>query len=614
MLASAWLITLACPAQENAVEPAVQTAFSSAWERLPRALREVVDGIGLARAECLDVPGEAPLEYRLAGRAAHAVYDILRHRIVVFDAGVSGTPRWSEPAPEPMALAAFLSRMADLLGVPAPVTEETLGAAWQAFVARAQAWPEWRAEPDDPSTVPLGDPRWLEQFLAAAVERSLEGRPPLEDLLLHELAHAVQLAPRDESERMRAWGTVSGWVETAEGEAADGYVAGAHRIETPMVLLRLLFGDDRAAGDFAPAPAARFATCYARSDLREDYAETVRLLATRPAELAARAPTKFLVANTIGRGASADRRAARTLWIDAARTLEWQRQLRPGIEHLLGRGDGPAIDPELAAAVLRAHRPLVEALASELGALPQPAALPGDLPAGLGGAQAIERFVFEVGGRRAMVDPGAAERWIVTALEQSFELIDYELGFEALWARDRVELRRYVVDELEPTLDPWRRWQVFRFAWADAQRVFSSAERAALASREARFLEAAGRPRLAEAVRVEAGMPSSADPGGSPVDADAVELGAARARRRLRDSRPVRPVEVLAEIPGPAYGACARVRLAVQMAQERPDTAEVWWIAARTSADEVGWAPLHASLRGLVEDALKLAPPGGDRR
>lgn len=356
------------------VEPEVRQAFAAAWRQLPSAHRQRIATLELTlqRAPALEVPADAPLAARLMGRAAHAWFSASGKTLTVTDAALRGA-RWSEPAPPRAQLASFLRGLSDVLEVELGDEPDgaALGQAWTAFVARCSGafGGEWPAD-----SAP-GDPQVLTRFLQAGVQASLGGElPGLEALLIHELGHALQLGPSGERDRVAGFAALSGWVEVKTGNPADGYVGGGWGNEDPLTLIRLLLGGRRGPGaTYAPAPGSSFPTLYARFDPREDFAECYRLALTDPEQLLRSAPAKLLALNALGWSAGVEAPPLLTT-LDP----EWSAQLLLGVEHLLGRR-APSPGTRDARAILRAARPLLEALDVPAGTRPD-FELPVDLP------------------------------------------------------------------------------------------------------------------------------------------------------------------------------------------------------------------------------------------
>ena len=103
------------------------------------------------------------------------------------------------------------------------------------------------------------------------------GEVPLEELLLHEMGHALQLESGSMSlaSRMSFWASLSGFTESKSKEPTNGFVGGMNTSEHTMVLIRLLLADDPAKvsrgsqAHYQHAPQARFVNRYTRYDLRE---------------------------------------------------------------------------------------------------------------------------------------------------------------------------------------------------------------------------------------------------------------------------------------------------------------------------------------------------------
>lgn len=370
------------------VEPEIRADFEKAKELLPEVIRDRTRDVKLERREDLGIGKEMPLEYRLLSRAAYASFNVLSRSITVYDAGATGKPEWKDSAPSPEQVAKFLAQVSDLLGVKAPAggDDPALQPAWTSFVTKVYSWEEKKVPDPVP---PIGDPVVWNQFLEHGVWRAMGGKVDRVPMLVHEFAHAVQLESEITSmmSRMKYWAALSGFVEARSGDPADGFAGGKNKTENAMVLIRLLLSDDPAAvkrgesADYEVAPDATFVNRYARYDLREDYAESFRLMIFEPGRLAKEAPGKFLYLNALGWNARLDLGKPGPMWYSGE---ELERFLpkddrKKVFEQLFGRdGKGLGLSKEALVAVLRAHQ---EELTSDDLPEPSPAQeLPGDLP------------------------------------------------------------------------------------------------------------------------------------------------------------------------------------------------------------------------------------------
>jgi len=403
-------------------DPSSAQALESARARLPERLRARVEGVEVVRRPDLGVPDAAPLDLRLFGRGALAFFDTSEGVVVVTDAGASGVATWAGPAPSADDVEVFLARIAPALD-PADGSALDAVARWERFRDHVSAWAGRPLEGD------LGDVRVLDAFLAEAPWRALGGRVPLEALLLHELAHAVQLAGDDFQARVLAWSAVTGWRERRDGSIADG-VAGQWLSERPVALVRLLLDGPRGDSEYEPGGAADGVSPYALFDPREDFAEAARAMSYAPREFAAAHPARFMAINATGWVADLDASEPGPLWRGAedlgaeamAATVE------RGAREILARwaeseGD---VDPAAFAAVLDAHAAWIPPdLVEPSGGA---AAVARDLPPSI--AAAADRAAFRVADGSRRTGPAEAVRACVDrAAVRHADLVAYTEGF-----------------------------------------------------------------------------------------------------------------------------------------------------------------------------------------
>jgi len=325
-------------------EPRICDDLEAALALLPAALRDKVKDLVIvrdARGPCQDRCPD--LASALMSDGALAFYRVGRHELHVLDATLEGA-RWRGAAPTDEAIRVYV----DALGLP----------DWAALVARLRARPCVTL----PADVPEGASVVFEQIVRCGAPILLGHDVPRRDLLLHELGHAVLLAEKDESARVRAWGTLSGWRARAEDKRADGYVGGFFASELPIVASRLALGLPRGDDSRYLPTLGGLPTGYAGFDPMEDYAESLRLALTEPVALGRASPAKLLV---LGAGA-----------IDLTRP-DLRPFLGPGARALLAAG----VDPGLAMETLRAHAGAFATEPALLDALHDPRPLPP--PAGL---------------------------------------------------------------------------------------------------------------------------------------------------------------------------------------------------------------------------------------
>ncbi|MBK8974596.1 MAG: hypothetical protein IPM29_01595 [Planctomycetes bacterium] len=599
------------------VEPQVRAAFAAACDALPAPLRARLGPVTMVRSSDPGVPATAPLAQRLLGRGAHALFDLATNRVVVFDAALRG-PRWGAPPPDAPSLATFLAALADLLGVAAPTPGDaaSITAAWRAFAARVAAWPEARGRGIAADCAP-GDAAFLDGFLAVAVDRSLGGTPPLDQLLLHELAHAVQLIGDDYAERTAQWATLDGWVRVSDGAPTDGVVGGMFTMEDPLVLIRLLLDGTRGdAAHFAPSASARFVNRYGRFDPREDFAECVRLLVYDPARLWAVAPAKLLVVDALGWQGSRDADAPGPSRFGPGEllALAGPAPLADAVRRLCAPAAAePRADPRVVLAALRAHRAVLAAI--ELPAGSAPPSLPDDLPPPVRDACASVHVSVPIDAERSLGPPRDAvvASW-ERALRRWLELHEFELRVRVALVEDAAECRRLCTDTVAGEVDAARRLTAFRIVWAAARARLDSDERARLARGEVAFQRAAGRPALARAIELETGLGGARDGETAPAGAapwDAIELGAALAADLTARGRLAQARAVASAMPGSTYGALRRVEALLALV-DRGDRDALE--GAAEAARACSFPELRSELLARVARAMRSAGRDDDAR
>lgn len=386
-----WLLALglagsALGQEKQVIEPVLREAFEGALKRLPAALKAEIGDVKLKRATDMGVPPKFPLEVRLLNRAAYASFNIGKRELTVYDAGAKNQPLWSEDGPSQIEVAKLLAGVADVMGVKAPKDGEDphFQPAWAEFVKRVYSWRGDKA----PTSVPaVNDKEVWNRFLGDGVWRLLGGEVTMEQLMVHEFGHALQLDMKVQMAKMTFWSELSGVTESKNKEPADGYVGGMQQMENTMVLIRLLMTDTPGTmsrgeiADYQLSSKARLLNRYARYDLREDYAESFRMMTYNPARLAKEAPEKFLYLNALGWNARLDLKNSGPLWYSGEEFEKYlpKSKRKELFARLLGKeGNGPDLSPVPLAAILRAH-------AGELAAedLPAPfpvVEIPGDLP------------------------------------------------------------------------------------------------------------------------------------------------------------------------------------------------------------------------------------------
>lgn len=579
---------MATQPQPVALEPEVVAAHARALGHFPAFLRARLADIPIERRESYAVPDDAPLASRLMAVATLAIYSNGTQTITIFDAGARGEPRWTidlTTQEHREAVAAFLDALAEPLG-------ESVGdtpALWRSFVDRIPAWAP-AAEPDtnrpfadDP---PLGCPRVFDAFVRLGVPRALGGTPPLEHLIVHELAHAMQL--RDGGgfamAHMRAWGSLAGWRRISTGEPFDGYAQGGFRMENPETLIALLLAADAADAPRVNAlyghhPAAHFINTYARFDPREDFAECVRLFATDPDRLIEVSPERFVFINAMGWCAELDAASPGPLWYDAAEIVKrgWQPKIQETLAAMLAPSfEVPQPDLRVVAALVRAHAELLDT-----ARLPPPNEAferPPDLPRAILRERDVAVLTPVVGG---VEYPPPGNRLMNQSMLELFkwrESSEFLVSITQVMREsdpDADDIRAEFVESRAMAKDG-REMQVLILAadaafWAGEPRVMREAVAA-----EAEHHAAAGQPLLAERLRLSIAlhdpMLSDADRSAeierierlaraAPLDEHTVEMLTGIARHRSAELGPEGVIEMARTIPGTTLGAIRRVEL-----------------------------------------------------
>lgn len=422
------------------VEPEVRADFEAAVGKLPERLRQRVADVELVRKEDLGLGGEVSLEYRLLNRAAYASFSVLERTLTVYDAGVTNRPEWKGGAPEAGEVARMLAGVADVLEVKAPSgpDDPALAVAWEAFVKRVYSW----GEEEVPKVIPPpGDPKVLNSFLQEGVWRLMGGEVGRIPMLVHEFGHALQLEPELDSlsARMGYWGRISGFVQASSGKAADGFSGGRNKTENAIVLIRLLLAGDPAKlnrgpdADYGTSDDARFVNRYARFDLREDYAESFRLMAYEPQKLAKIAPEKFLYLNALGWNAALDLKEPGPLWYSGAELARLipEAKRKAVFSRLFGRdGRELGLEVEPLTAILRAHE-------GELSSrdLPKPFPIlevPDDLPEVLRKALDTSLLEVKIEGAIYAGDEASQRKRQDEVIKRWIDRIEFELGIVKL--------------------------------------------------------------------------------------------------------------------------------------------------------------------------------------
>jgi len=591
------------------VERHVRDAYEAAWQRLPSPWRAQLRDVRLHRVASLGAPADAPLSLRLLDRGAFAFFTNVERRICVTDAGARLAPSWGQAPPTREQMAAFLL---DEVGYEVPGERaQQIDEAWRRFVVTVYAW---RGEPAPTPLPAVGAVEVLDRFLVDGVRRSLGGDVPLEQMLFHELAHAVQNHLRRMEPHMTMWGSLSGWRERDGDKPADGYSSGRFAIERPVVLIRLLLGLPRGDSLYVPHERARFVDTYARYDLREDFAECARLMAYDPQRLAEAAPMKFLYLGSLGWSAKLDPKTPGPMWLgrDTMEVDAFRRATVAGARALLSeRPDDVQPHPLAVAALLRAHRPMLKKadLPPAHGNRQVPPDLPPDLLQYLGGGRLT--FVVEGEARQlprqrliALVDD-ELRRWI--ELQEMAVELEELLGSSAEELVDRYEKdvqgapndheRQLRFDRMVPALR--RELPEMRFRQLCYQERTYWGDRRPLITRPAFPTKGTGRSELV-ARRYDLLRASKEDYPEALTVPDAshasVELASVYARLLFEARERKRAVEAIAQVPGRTWGAYRRVEL-YMLVDERA--------AAIAAADEVPLPGLRDLLLGKVADWLQ---------
>jgi hypothetical protein len=453
----------------QAIETEIRKAFEEAQVSLPPPVKEMVKDVTLRRAPDLGLPPDVPLAYRLLNKAAFMAFSVGRSELTVFDAAMTGQPRWGQDPPSAQELYPLLAGVADVLGVDAPRDEKDPAflRAWTAFVARVYSWQGQAAPFPLP---PPGDPAVLDRFLEEGVWRSMGEKASLVSLFVHEFAHALQLGQGVDGMggKMATWASLSGFIEVESGKPADGFSGGHNATEDAMVLIRLILSDDPdrmprgSSALFEPTAGARFVNRYARYDLREDYAESFRLMVFAPAVLAEKAPEKFLYLNAMGWNTRLNTQKPGPLWYsgeDLARLLPKASRL-PVMERLLGKdGKVPALDSVLFAVLLRAH-------ASEwtLEDLPEPykvVPVPDDVPMTLRERLGPALVQVQIDGVTHVASPATQLQWQDHEICSWLEYHEFNLGLQEMLGADPEAVRLAYRDDILSLVDAKERAEAY---------------------------------------------------------------------------------------------------------------------------------------------------------
>lgn len=554
--------------QTDRIEPKARRAFERALDRYPEAIREQLTDVRLRRDRSYGVPADAPLMMRLMGDAVYAYYSMNGDAVTLLDAGLAERARWTGGDASEDEVAGLMHDLG-LIGDDGDRSE-----AWARFVAEVQGWP---GDAPVEGAIRFGDGRVLDRFVRLGVGRALAreweevGALDLEQQMVHELAHALQLGGRgmEASARMEAWGTLSGWVRADRGEPFDGFHGGMIALEDPAVLGRLLVSDQRGEGLYAHAPGARFVNRYARYDAREDYAESVRLFIEDPDRLIRIDPTKFMFINALGYNAALRLDEPGPLWLGSEDIEErgWGDLVQRGARELLEGREGISVDPRTVAGLLRAHRSVLSA-----GGLPDCDvfdAAPPDAPEVVRRALNPERFSAEIDGKRFGPPAGEVRRLFDGAVADWFDDDSFWRGMDGLGEPDAETVEGEFAD-LADIEDPQARAMAaarlfFKFG------VLSDRRAAEMMAREVRAMRASNRHLLAELLKLRYALGTGSSVSSDLVDwwaesvaeggdrYDAIELGRGVVDLLLREGEVDRAIEVARSMRGDAWGLLRRV-------------------------------------------------------
>jgi|GEM_PF-6567101 len=615
---------LATPIEPLPIEPELARAFAEALDLFPPEARARLETVELVRERRYELPPRVPLIARIYAAAAYAVYDPREHSVIVYDAAFTRRPAWSpdDPAPTPEDLAEFLAMLApalakalDLPPDPAPPPAQAL---WARLVHVLDTWAPEDPLPPDP---PLGDPRVLDRLVAMGPDRVIDHPLDLRATLVHELAHALQLAPGAPRHHLTPWSSLSAW-RWAEG--GRPYTPAFH--EHPSVLLSLAIADTRGPlARYAPSPDARFINRYAEYEPREDYAESVRAFIERPRVLLETAPEKYLFINALGYNLHLDTDAPGPLWREPEGADELAH-IHRGFCDMLG-AEPPEIPPSFEAvlAILRAHAHVIDAQALPRADELDP--MPTDLPASIRRAFVSDdlRILIDsvpLGPSNAIVQDTIIRELI--ARESYAELMTmifhsgssipdgYRRAVAALTELEDQDQRAHNAASLlrEPRVLPREEHRAFieREAahWHEADRP--------LAAMMLRLADATHEPEAPEADRLLAEIASESRAREPHPDAASALLIAAELEL-LRD-RPARAEALLDRIAGDHLGSIRRVEGMIAIAEHAADPAHPALERARRLAEAHPSPRLRQELLKRIHRttaALNAAPPSNPR-
>lgn len=606
------LFSLARPACAKPVESEVQAAFEQSLKVLPRPLQEQLQDVRLLRFDDLGLEGPIPLEYRLLNKAAYASMSA-SHELRIYDSGASNRPRWGQAAPNPTELCAFLAGIADVLEVEAPKgpNDPAFTKAWIAFARRVYSW---RDETLPDPVPPPGDPKVLDRFLEDGVWRALGGKVPFVQMLVHELGHALQLTPKGGLfDRMLCWATLSGFIETADQQKADGFVGGGQQLENALVLIRLILSDEPAnmprgpAADYQPSSEARFVNRYSRYDLREDYAECFRLMVFDPERLAKVAPEKFLYLNALGWNARLDASGPGPLWYsgETFRRLFPKESRKKVFERLLGLNrQGPALQEVALAAVLRAH-------SQELAAddLPPPYPVlktPDDLPLDLRRSLGPSMLTAVVDGVVHIASPETQQARQDEMITGWLDFHQFSLGLLAMRGDDAESVRKQYLDGVVTAKDASERAECYERLREYGKKLLTPAEWRKLDQQESVFQRQAGQIAtaerfaiLAEEGKYEARMRRAVQKAEAAKGLERVRLIATAADVALETRDPKLIREAISGIPGQTLGALLRAQYWLRAGHQTG--LKEFAVDARREVEQVKFPGIRSQLRLMLQ-------------
>ena len=338
---------------DERVSPAICQAIVSAARRIPQAHRGLLSGLTFDQVATLPISASSPLLERVLAEAVLAIYSY--GRVTITAAGARGYGRWTHGDVPPKQLVPLLNSVRDALKMKALTgpDDPDLPRVWTEFARRIMVLRPGAGTPTAVGAAVVFD------TLVHQGAAKLLGAATLEDVLLHELGHAIH--SKAPGHLLVRWARLSDWGVTNWNLAPEIRFT---RAEDMVVHLRHLLGGDRGTTRYRPSPDAGFPSDYARFVPMEDFAEAYRWAITDPARLADAAPAKFLAMNALGWVSG----ATRAPLLHAALTgAAWEARLLRGTQRLLGHAGLP-VGADDAAAILTANASLLATVCPKLGA------------------------------------------------------------------------------------------------------------------------------------------------------------------------------------------------------------------------------------------------------